>query len=63
MVRHADEVSIVSRCSRLEVKGKGVTFTLHKVMQRSLKEVELVSSVKTGERGGNMESGCGGVER
>lgn len=42
VVRCAKEGSIVSRCSRLEVKGKGNAFTWRKVMQRSLQEVELV---------------------
>ena len=36
VVRCAEEGSILSRCSRLEVKGKGDVFTWRYVMQRSL---------------------------
>ena len=45
VVRCAEEGSILSRCSRLEVKGKGNVFTWRKVMQRSLQDVELVNEL------------------
>ena len=45
VVRCAVEGSIVSRCSRMVVRGKGNEFTWRKVMERSLREVELVDEL------------------
>lgn len=45
VVRCAEEGSILSRCSQLEVQGKGNVFAWRKVMHRSLQLVQLVNEL------------------